>query len=58
MTSAKYAEDIRQLIDDMHTFDVPYYDARYDLSRDHGTSHASIYGADGSSVAITSTINT
>ena len=57
MTSTDYAVHIRKLIDDNRTFDASYYQMKRESPADSGTSHASICAADGSCVAVTSTIN-
>jgi len=54
MTSLKYAESIRQLIDDERTRSVPFYKPTF---VDHGTAHINVLNPDGSAVAMTSTIN-
>lgn len=57
MTSPEYAAAIRSQIWDNRTFPPDYYGPQFDLKVDHGTSHVSIVGPDGSAVTITSTIN-
>ena len=39
------------------TQDVEYYEPSFDIVEDAGTAHASIFGPDGTAVAITATIN-
>ena len=57
MTSDSYADSIRSRITDNTTHDVEYYEPDFEFVEDSGTAHASIIAADGSAVAITSTIN-
>jgi len=54
LTSASYAESIRRQINDSHTRPFRFYQPAFD---DHGTSHIGVLHADGSAVAMTSTIN-
>ena len=58
LTSQEYANDIRSRITDDRTHDIPYYEPAFELVEDGGTAHLSILAADGSAVAVTSTINT
>lgn len=58
MTSDAYTEYIHQRINDSTTHYLEYYEPEFQLAIDGGTSHANILAADGSAVAITSTINT
>ncbi|ESN98952.1 hypothetical protein HELRODRAFT_162424 [Helobdella robusta] len=59
MISKEFAEFIRAKIDDRKTFNnTTHYNNSYNQFEDHGTSHVSVYGPDGSAVAMTSTINT
>ena len=57
MTSEDYADYTRSRINDTHTQDVVYYEPDFADFEDHGTSHASIFAADGAAVAITATLN-
>ena len=57
MTSPEYGEYIRSRINDTHTQDVEYYEPSFDLELNAGTAHLSVFGPDGSAVAMTSTIN-
>lgn len=60
LESAKYAESIRNKINDEKTFgDFEHYGATANASVlvDHGTGHISILAPNGDAVAITSTIN-
>ena len=58
MTSPDYAAYIRSRINDTHTQDVDYYEPSYDvMEQREGTAHLSVFGPDGTAVAITSTIN-
>jgi len=58
MTSKWYADHLRSMITDNQTHPVEYYGPDFVLPDDHGTSHLSIFTADGDAVALTSTINT
>ncbi|ESN98955.1 hypothetical protein HELRODRAFT_66647, partial [Helobdella robusta] len=59
LSSTQFAEIIRAKIDDSQTFNnATYYGDVYNQLVDHGTAHISVYGPDGSAVAMTSTINT
>lgn len=58
LTSSDYANGIRELIDDLQTFnDTKHYGANYSMPEDHGTAHVSIIAPNGDAVAITGTIN-
>ncbi|ESN98953.1 hypothetical protein HELRODRAFT_162425 [Helobdella robusta] len=58
MSSTQFAEFIRVKIDDRKTYDnASHYMDAYNQFEDHGTAHISVYGPDGSAVAMTSTIN-
>jgi len=46
------------MITDNQTHPVEYYGPDFVMPNDHGTSHLSIFTADGDAVALTSTINT
>lgn len=57
MTADWYADAIRMKIVDDHTMPVSYYEPDFQISDDSGTSHMSLYGANGDAVSLTSTIN-
>ncbi len=58
MTSEKYANEIRKLINDSSTQELPYYGGAYEEGIDPGsTSHINVLARDGGAVAISSTIN-
>ena len=54
LTSLSYAESIRLQIDDSRTRNTYFYRPTF---LDNGTSHINVLNADGSAVAMTSTIN-
>lgn len=56
--SEKYAQDVRDKIDDTQTFSGPEkYSAKFIAPKDHGTSHISIIAANGDAISVTSSIN-
>ncbi|KAM9475171.1 glutathione hydrolase 1 proenzyme-like [Clarias gariepinus] len=57
MTSKYFANIIRSKISDETTYPGWYYEPEYSNPESYGTSHLSILAADGSAVAVTSTIN-
>lgn len=57
LTSDWYADATRCKIDDSRTYNVSHYEPAFQILNDHGTSHISVLSADGSAVALTSTIN-
>lgn len=58
LTSADYAEVLRQKIDDTRTYTDPsHYGAEYGTSVDRGTSHASIIAPNGDAISVTTSIN-
>ncbi|RIA86081.1 gamma-glutamyltranspeptidase [Glomus cerebriforme] len=52
-----YASIIRNNISDSITFEPLYYNPKYDMPEDHGTTHISTVDKDNQAVALTSTIN-
>ncbi|XP_042450231.1 glutathione hydrolase 1-like isoform X1 [Zingiber officinale] len=57
MLSPKFAEELRKTIFDNRTFPPDYYGGRWNIIRDHGTSHLSIVDHERNAVSITSTVN-
>lgn len=58
LTSEKYADEVRKLINDEATSqDFEYYGAKFDSADDHGTAHVSILMPNGDAIAATSSIN-
>ncbi|PLW41361.1 hypothetical protein PCASD_08910 [Puccinia coronata f. sp. avenae] len=55
--SKEYGQSISKRIDDNHTHDYSYYQPKYDLVQDHGTTHMSVVDRFGSAVSLTSTVN-
>jgi len=57
LTSDLYAETVRREMHMDHTHGVKYYKPKFYNVDDSGTSHMNVIAADGSAVALTSTIN-
>ncbi|CAN8328677.1 unnamed protein product [Cochlearia groenlandica] len=57
MLSPKFAQTIKNKINDDKTFDPKYYGGIWDEVRDHGTSHLSVIDGEKNAVSMTSTIN-
>ncbi|KAJ8504491.1 hypothetical protein OPV22_005377 [Ensete ventricosum] len=57
MLSPKFAEDLKKTINDNKTFPPNYYEGRWNLINDHGTSHLSIVDSERNAVSMTSTVN-
>ena len=57
MKSDDFAHEIRSLITDDVTHDIPYYRPEGEIVTNVGTAHISVLAADGSAVAITSSLN-
>ena len=58
LTSNSYAEETRLKINDDKVLKFEDYESAFQLANDNGTIHLSVYGPDGISVSVTSTINT
>ena len=57
MTSTSYGTQYRLKITDDETHNISYYGAEMVPPTDKGTTHLSIYAANGDAVSLTSTIN-
>ncbi|KAG9237298.1 gamma-glutamyltranspeptidase [Amylocarpus encephaloides] len=57
MLKPSTAASIRKRISDSHTHDVSYYDPKYYLPENHGTSHIVATDKSGLSITLTSTVN-
>lgn len=58
LISPAFADEIRELIKDDHTFtDMAYYGANFTNVEDHGTANLVVLAPNGDAISITSTIN-
>ena len=57
LTSKEFAAQLRANISLHQTYPWQHYNPKYDLPRNHGTSHISVIDKDGMTVSLTSTIN-
>jgi gamma-glutamyltranspeptidase / glutathione hydrolase / leukotriene-C4 hydrolase len=57
LVSKEYAAELRTNISRTQTFSWEHYNPKYDLPRNHGTTHISVIDRDGMAVSLTSTIN-
>ncbi|TMW45996.1 hypothetical protein DOY81_008927, partial [Sarcophaga bullata] len=58
LKSPAFADEIRELIKDDHTFiDMAYYGANFTNVEDHGTANLVVLAPNGDAISITSTIN-
>ncbi|BGP09746.1 hypothetical protein JCM10049v2_005619 [Rhodotorula toruloides] len=53
----KYADAVRGNITDDRTHKLSYYEPRFDIKEDHGTTHLSVIDQWGGAVALTTTVN-
>ena len=60
MMEPSTADEMRSMINDNTTHNVSYYTStlEYNSASPHGTSHLSVYAANGDAVATTHSINT
>lgn len=57
VVTKQFAQQTYQRITDNATHHLPYYQAKFDIVQDHGTTHLSVVDSDGMAVSLTSTIN-
>ena len=57
LTSDAFVESIRERITEDRTHDTMYYEPEFAVEDDHGTTHVSLSGPDGSVISFTASIN-
>ncbi|KAG0449938.1 hypothetical protein HPP92_027144 [Vanilla planifolia] len=57
MLSPKFAQDLKKTIFDNMTFNPDHYGGKWNILKDHGTSHLCIVDSERNAVSMTSTVN-